>query len=275
MQISTFHMTFENDFARVVYHRSNGLDGKVSRITLTNSSLEPVLDFYEGNNGTQNLVCSVRVVDGHVDNLQNGSTCANDETRSVVLWNVPANRVVRLYDSPSGHTDDDWFVFRTKRHVKHKVINSFQHNIDDDDIEALYYRNNGLDGKVSRIEIENRSSLPGYVSLYEGNEATQNKVCDLHAHDRTVNFKEESSCDNDEARSLVLTKIRSGTRIYLYDDPDCETGDDWTKIEALQDVHRYVVSRVEQNSETSRVRVTHHHDNGLAGKVSCIKIRVP
>lgn len=275
VRISTLHMTFENDYMRVVYHRSNGLDGKVSRITLSDSSLEPVLDFYEGNDGRQNLVCSVRVVDNHVDNFQSGSTCANDEARSVVLWNVPANRVVWLYDSPSGHTDDDWFALRTKRHIKHKVINSFQDNINDDDVEAFYYRNNGLDGKVSRIGIENRSFLSGYVSLYEGNNASQNKVCDLHARDRTVNFKEESSCDNDEARSVVLTNIRAGTRIYLYDDPDCESGDDWTKIEALQDVHRYVVNSVEQNSETSRVKVTHHHDNGLAGKVSCVKIRVP
>ena len=54
-----------------------------------------------------------------------------------------------------------------------------------------------------------------------------------------------------------------------------KTGDDWTEITVKHDISRYTVNSVEQDSETSSVKVNHHHHNGLEGKVSCARIRGP
>lgn len=274
-RISTFEDSFEDADVKVQYHRDNGLDGKVSRIEISGTSYGPIADFREGNNGTQNLVCSIRLASNDEDDLSNGSTCANDEARSMLLYSAPKNKVIRVYDSPSGHTDDDWAVIRVREDIGIRTIGTFQQTFVDNSIEMYYFRNNGLDGKISRIEIDTDGSLPRYVSLYEGGSATQNKVCDLRLYDRTINFKEQSSCDNDEARSLVLTLPRAGTSIKLYDDPGCGTSDDWTEIFVKKDLTRYTVNSLESDYENASVKVNHRHDNGLNGKVSCIRIRVP
>ena len=272
--INTFERSFEDDDVKAVYHRNNGLQGKVSCMTFSSAPTGPLVDLHEGNNAQQNLVCSLTGVNKTID-FTASSGCANDEARSLVLYNFPANKAILLFDSPSGEREDDWVFIRTKRNITQKVIPSFERNNQDSDIEMFYFRNNGLDGKVSRLEIKDPSDVTGFIAFYEGNNGTQNKVCELPIRDRTINFQNHNSCDNDEARSAVLTFLNPGTIIRVYDSPSCSTSDDWTRIDIKEYTERYVINSFENSFENSRLKVVHHHDNGLDGKVSCVKIERP
>lgn len=130
-------------------------------------------------------------------------------------------------------------------------------------------------GRLERnVQIE-RHDEPSGGQIFIGlsvsvNSGTQNMVCDRNVYNRTIKFG--GSCDNDEARSLVLTSVRKGTVLRVYDDPDCETGDDWTRIEVLQDLSRYTVNTFESDGDNEKVSRNYHSHNGLDGKVSCVKI---
>ena len=151
--ISTFQRSFEDDDVRVIYHRNNGLDGKVSSMTLTSDPASPSFDFYEGNNASQNLVCSLEAKNSRAINFKNHSQCDNDEARSIVLYSLNAGHKLTVYDNPDGKKNDDWTEIIVKRDIKRKVINTFQRSFEDSDVRVIYHKDNGLDGKVSRAEI--------------------------------------------------------------------------------------------------------------------------
>lgn len=124
---------------------------------------KPRIEFFEGNRGTQDLLGKVDVIYGKQYNLKHRSRpIPNDEARSMVLTNVPPGTVIRLFDSPSGSFNDD-YAFITVLELQQKiVINSFEHKQDFirgirqngklvAALDGVYV--NGLDGKVSRIEI--------------------------------------------------------------------------------------------------------------------------
>ncbi|MBN2516701.1 MAG: hypothetical protein JXC33_11800 [Deltaproteobacteria bacterium] len=89
-------------------------------------------------------------------NCTKSKACKNDEAKSAVLYGYfPQGWRIRLYDSSSGSTKDDWFeiVFlRDMRNVRY-VIGTFEYSFKDYYIQASYHKKNGLDGKVSRIEV--------------------------------------------------------------------------------------------------------------------------
>jgi hypothetical protein len=179
---------------------------------------------------------------------------------------------VLLFDEPGGNKEDDWTAIETKRALAQKTIGSFERSFEDADVRVVHLRNNGLDGKVSRLEVTTAGALQGVLSFYEGNTGTQNKVCDLNTLAQTVRFKSHDACDNDEARSLVLTQVPPGTRIEVYDNPDCQANDDWTLIEVKRAVFRKTIASFERNVDDADVKVTFRRTNGLDGKVSCVKV---
>ena len=86
------------------------------------------------------------------------------------------------------------------------------------------------------------------------------------------------------ARSMeqerLSTWIEAGTlayfaRIDVHDDPSCGTGDDWTRIDVRRDLANFVVASFESSSDGADASIVHHHDNGLNGKVSCVRIDAP
>lgn len=111
--------------------------------------------FYEGNQASQDVVCGIpgRVrIDINAQDDKLG--CENDEARSARIVNLPAGTRISVYDSPSGSTSDDYTTITLRRHIDDLVIPSFESNVDNADIEMIFRRHNGLDGKVSRIRIE-------------------------------------------------------------------------------------------------------------------------
>jgi hypothetical protein len=272
--VQTFGRNAETQDFTVHAHRQNGLDGKVSAIQVASSPFASVIDLFEGPNGSQNRVCSI-AVRGEValkfTSNSNGH-CANDEARSMILHRVPAGTVIRIYDHPDGKREDDWSEIEVVQQRDITTVPSFQTPIASGPVRLRYFRNNGLDGKVSRLEMGPASSVASVLSFYEGNNASQNKVCDLEARaSGKINFRNHGQCDNDEARSVRITNVPAGYTFTVFDDPGCGTGDDWTQIQVTQDIASATVRSFQNNVNNGGLRVHYNRKNGLDGKVSCIR----
>jgi len=119
-------------------------------------SLGPgIVQFWEGNRCTQDLVCQLSVDSGFRADFKNrGQPCDNDEARSISLLNVRAGAVIRMFDHPDGKRSDDWVEIKTLRRVDKLCLESFERNVSNADLEVVFHSHNGLDGKVSRLEID-------------------------------------------------------------------------------------------------------------------------
>jgi hypothetical protein len=274
LTVGSFEKSGQQGDIVVTYHEHDGLDGKVSRLQI-DSELGPTAELFEGRAGTQDSVCRVNVGQPRIYRFPDDPECDNDEARSLVVHRVPQGTVLLLFDSPDADLEDDWIAIRFKSDVVVATIDTFETSFSNMEMDAVYSPNNGLDGKVSRLEVTSGDRLQGVATFYEGNSASENKVCDLQLSQQEVRFKGHASCDNDEARSLVLSLAPAGVVIGVFDDPDCEAGDDVTMIETLREVFRVTVASFENSFQNADVRVSHDHDNGLDGKVSCVQMTVP
>ena len=97
------------------------------------------------------------------------------------------------------------------------------------------------------------------------------------------NCKDKGACkgNNDEARSLrILKSVKSGARVYVYDDPKAKETDDWTKITITDSSfippEGYCLRTFENNflnpSENFGIRVEYIQKNGLDGKISRVRV---
>lgn len=129
-------------------------------------------------------------------------------------------------------------------------------------------------------------SEPPQVRLFEGNNTSQNVVCTIalaEPFSQMFRFKsKDGGCKNDEARSIEFDWIPPGTVIELYDDADCLTSDDWVKFTFLKRVKYTWAGGFEYSKDDTDYgegdvvySKTYHKDNGLDGKVSCMKINIP
>jgi hypothetical protein len=114
--------------------------------------------FYEGNSLRGDVLGSVWDCNSQFYKLKelNISGVPNDEARSVRLLGVRAGTRLVVYDSPGCSTDDDWAEVAVKTNVWDREVPSFTiPDYEDDEIVVVYHgvRNNGLDGKVSCIEV--------------------------------------------------------------------------------------------------------------------------
>ncbi|MGV3520505.1 M12 family metallo-peptidase [Luteitalea sp.] len=272
--IATFERSFADADVRVTYHLNDGLDGKVSRVSLSTGATGSLVELYEGNDGTQNLVCSLPVGQRSAFDFTRGG-CDNDEARSLRLYDVTQGSILLLFDDSGGKRSDDWVAIQTKRDLVGATVGSFERSMEDDNLRMVYSRNDGLDGKVSRLEALSSGDLQGFIAFYEGSRGSQNKLCEITAEDQTVRFKSSADCDNDEARSAILTLLRAGTVLQVFDNSDCRSSDDWTSVTAKRDLFRLTIDTFEKSMENLDVRVEYHKKNGLNGKVSCAVVSVP
>jgi len=145
----------------LVYVRKNGLDGKVSHIVVSpkpraNAYPSDVI-FYEGNNCKQGVKARF---DSHSDNNVNckkSDRCVNDEVRSVKLWSYGKSKFkITVYDNPDGKKNDDWTTIEvdTTKFVGKQCLKTFEKDIKMKGVKSNFHKDNGLDGKVSRIKIK-------------------------------------------------------------------------------------------------------------------------
>lgn len=108
----------------------------------------------EGNNCTEDTVGETSDFTPQQINMKEISGYKNDEARSLAIANVGAGLVLRIYDNPDGNLDDDWIEITTKTNIVAYCVNSFEQSFEDDLIRAVYQPIDGLDGKVSRFEVQ-------------------------------------------------------------------------------------------------------------------------
>jgi hypothetical protein len=118
-------------------------------------------------------------------NFTTSPLCPNDEARSLVLYGVPAGRVIRLYDSPSGDTSDDWVQIKTLQAISWATVGSFESAVNTSTVEVIPVPNNGLDGKVSRFVVDYTdviANLPPTLTFKEGASGmlSDNRSCAPH-----------------------------------------------------------------------------------------------
>ena len=199
---------------------NNYKSGEVDRYT--NALNNGAIYFYEGNNAdkTQDAVCVVPVKSGVVNLNANG--CENDEARSLSLTGVPKGTRITLYDNPYGSTEDDHLIIDVKRDIgmqERVVLPSFHADYITDNYDTVYNRNNGLNGKLSRVTIGKTPSdfSDASIAFYEGNYSKQNLECVI-PFSSVYNIKMGSNpygCANDEIRSARIIKAKAGTSFTL------------------------------------------------------------
>ena len=192
-----------------------------------------LVELYSESDGTGDLVCSDSLLKSGYRNLEDiDQDCYNDEAKSMVLYDMPKGRVIKLYDGKDGDKTDDWLEVLALKDFTRKVIGSLESSFEDEDVRVNYHSNNGLNGKVSSI-YTSYYTVSKTIELYEGNDASQDLVCYITGS-VSYNLKEWDNCDNDEARSMVMYDVPAGSTIKLYDSPDADESDDWVQITVLK-----------------------------------------
>ncbi|MGV5526445.1 hypothetical protein [Pseudomonas sp. XP1] len=246
---------------------------------------------YEGNNLTQSLVCTFSTAFNRSINLQGSDQerlgCENDEMRSFSLSGVKKGTRITFFDSPSGDMQDDYAIVDIKRDIgRDKVlgINTFEQNVfDNDEYHMVWVKNNGLDGKVSRIKVETDVSgdySDAKIVLYEAENGGQNNLCTIPLdRNYSFNFPGSQGCDNDEAVSARLLKAAKNTIIQFYGNWNANTCDQGcSTITVLENVDTPVTIptfKISWTSPDGKVKVVRSDDSEqLEGKISSARIEL-
>ncbi|MCX4219219.1 MULTISPECIES: hypothetical protein [Pseudomonas] len=206
--------------------------------------------------------------------------CENDEARSLELRGIAKGTRLSVYDSSGGNTSDDYTFVDVKRDIginESVKLGSFEANFESADIKVTHVRNNGLDGKISRISI-GKSPAPGdfrdaSVVFYEGNSATENVVCTVNlATTRTFNFS--GDCDNDEARSAKVVKAKGGSSFMVYGNKNVNENQGYARVDFISDITTpVIIGSFERSYDAGAYRVIRGGpSNTLDGKVSSMRI---
>jgi hypothetical protein len=125
-------------------------------------SLSDTFIFFEGNDCTQEIAGSLwsgRQGGGNVSlNIKKDPMkkwMDNDEARSVLIQNGKAGDVLKVWDSPEGHTDDDYGTLRVTTDFPDNngyCLASFETNWVNQGVEYTVHRDDGIDGKISRVQ---------------------------------------------------------------------------------------------------------------------------
>lgn len=122
----------------------------------------------------------------------------------------------------------------------------------------------------------------GTIRFYEGYNGSQDTFCAETITQRPL-FKQKKMGDcgkNDEAKSMRFEGTPAGTVVKVYDNPNCDTGDDYAVITTLRDAvdSSITVWNFEDNDsdDPTGYRISYYREDGnLDGKVSCVQFIVP
>merc|ERR1719430_1867150 len=117
------------------------------------------ISFFEGNGGSQDEVCTLFWPPYGTWDFQHEQHCQNDEARSAILISADPYTTITIYDSPSGSKSDDYTIIKIKNAVESEIlIDSFEKSQEITSggnwVVIEHHHHNGLDGKVSRVEID-------------------------------------------------------------------------------------------------------------------------
>ncbi|MEB0039164.1 MULTISPECIES: hypothetical protein [unclassified Pseudomonas] len=201
--------------------------------------------------------------------------CENDEARSLSLSGMAKGTRITVSDSKDGNQNDDYTVINLKRDIginERVVIPTFDADYNNNTYYVVNYRNNGLDGKVSRIVVDESTSdsLRPIMMMYEGNNISQNRVCTvpLNVSDSFNMKTHKHGCRNDEVRSLKLFKATKGSSLVFAGNPNGSHNQGVTEISILKDIDFPVrINSFDTSFTNEYVRVV-HRGNKIDGKIS-------
>ena len=79
----------------------------------------------------------------------------NDEVVACILMDVPKGTVITLYDSPSASPDDDYTTITVLQNIYQFTIESIEEGSTSTmPVQIDYHKKNGLNGKVSFIQVD-------------------------------------------------------------------------------------------------------------------------
>lgn len=251
---------------------NNYKSGEIERYT--NALNNGGIYLHEGPNATraQDLVCVIPVRPGVVNMSANG--CENDEARSMSLSGVAKGTRIQLYDNASGNTQDDHITVDIMRDIgihERVVLPGFEADVSNSHYRAVYNRNNGLNGKVSRVVIGKTPTdfSDATVAFYEGNNASQNLDCVIPFNFQyTMKLSSRYGCSNDEIKSAKIIKAKAGTSFTLTGSPEGGYSQGRVSVQIMRDITSPIVIPTFNSSYSNAdVKVTNYKEP-VSGKVS-------
>lgn len=257
------------NFIGVNNYRNGDLDSYAKALSIGG------IYFWEGNraDSKQDAVCVIPRGQRTLSLASAG--CENDEARSLSLSGIYKGTRIRLFDSASGSRADDHVIIDVKRDIgitEKVVVPTFEQTVNNDTYQAVFVRNNGLDGKVSRIQVERTPDdfSDAAIAMHEGNNATQNLDCVVPFHyGHTMKMTSNSfRCSNDEIRSATILKAKAGTSFTLTGHPAGDFSQGVTTVTILRDIRTpVVVPSFNRSYQDQHVKVENQR-GAIDGKVS-------
>ena len=87
-------------------------------------------------------------------NFLRGGPVPDDQASSLRLMNVRAGAIIKLFDHPRGSLTADWCQIEVIKSAPGYVVSSFEQKYADEFVRVTLFHKNGLDGRVSRIELD-------------------------------------------------------------------------------------------------------------------------
>merc|ERR1719318_1414007 len=117
-------------------------------LSLLHVAMAGMITFFEGNDGSQNQVCTIFWDQDLSLNFQHYDACSNDEARSAYLHSADFGTTITVYYSPSGDKGDDYTIIKVKAQLEVDVlIRSFEQSqtisVPGGTIEVDHHHHNG------------------------------------------------------------------------------------------------------------------------------------
>lgn len=113
----------------------------------------PVVELLEGRGARGDFLCNLSLPAGRDILVEQQRDCEGETKTAFRLTDIPAGHVIRFYESALGSRNEDWVEIVTKRHIASRRFGSFEQAVDDADVRVRYHREDGFDGRISRVEV--------------------------------------------------------------------------------------------------------------------------
>lgn len=250
--------------------------------------------FYDGNNctGEEKGAFSSRHKNGSVK-CSSAGICENDSAKSVKLYaGLQADTAIALYDNADHHHLDDW----TRIHVGEELEQDYCINTLEPEnallveelgngITMTYHEMNGLDGKVSGLNVGTSSEQydPYNIVFYDDYNCEGGIAGGFRSSESiTRDCTDSPECRNDAAKSVLIYKGAKDTHVYVYNDPDGDTDQQWGRLVIGDTVTGNIcINDLETSHNPDSATLGYEwHDNsgfcvincGIAGNVSRIRV---
>ncbi|CAG0976750.1 hypothetical protein PLCT2_01664 [Planctomycetaceae bacterium] len=110
--------------------------------------------FYKERNAQGLMLGEMDDAPGQAFNFMRGGPVPNDQASSMRLKNVRAGCIIKLFDHPRGSLTADWCQIEVIKSAPDYVVPSFEQRYADEFVRVAFFHKNGLDGRVSRIELD-------------------------------------------------------------------------------------------------------------------------